>query len=294
MNQCRKPAFPNGKEPRMPQDWDDHEGWNAYHAGVLGGLPAGPPKVMDDISLRFYSFVSGIGRRVWFPGCGLDGGPALYSKLGMDVLATDVAPSAVEYQRALAARPLEEIFDGWEAALQRNAAKPAAGTLEARVHDLRTSPGGEPFDAVINVKAFQGLPPDSMARAAVATFQSLRPAGRAIFDTMNVQGERRSMLEDSLLAAGFYLPNQKTERWYRGQLDATGIAYTMILGRPFVSGASKYPRQGDPTATRESDERLLRSFEAEYDARLADEEAESVARQTDGHTIAAYLVYSTG
>lgn len=278
----------------MPEDWDDHEGWNTYHAAVARGTTGRPSARGDASALRFHSFVSSLGDRVWFPGCGLDAGPALYSKTGMRVLATDFAPSAVEYQRALAARPIGEILDGWEGALERASAKPAAGTLEARVHDQRTPPGGEPFDAVINVKAFQGLSQDSMSRAAAAMFGALRPGGRAIFDTMNVQGARRTMLEDSLAAAGFHLPFHKTERWYRETLEATGIEYLMILGRPFVSGWTKYPRASDPSATKESDEQLLRSFEAEYHARLEAERPESEALQTDGRTIAAYVVYSTG
>ena len=294
MDENRKPNPPIDAEPDMPEDWDDQEGWNAYHAVMARRAAGRPVSRMDASSIRFFSFVSTLGERVWFPGCGLDVGPVLYSTLGMHVLATDLAASAVEYQRALAARPVEEILENGEAILEQCSAKPHAGSLEARVHDQRTPPGGGPFDAVINVRAFQGLSRDSMSRAAAVMFGALRPGGRAIFDTMNVQGARRTMLEASLATAGFYLPCQKTERWYRETLEATGIEYLMILGRPFVSGWTKYPRASDPSATKESDEQLLRSFEAEYHARLEAERPESEALQTDGRTIAAYVVYSTG
>ena len=36
------------------------------------------------------------------------------------------------------------------------------------------------------------------------------------------------------MEAGFFIPYNDTERWYREQLENTGIPYAMIMGRPRV------------------------------------------------------------
>ena len=79
---------------------------------------------------------------------------------------------------------------------------------------------------------------------------------------MNVQGDRRNLIEESLLATGFYIPFQKSERWYRQQLDATGIVYGMVLGRPRIPAHNQYP-PGRFSEFAERDQMILDSFRVE-------------------------------
>ena len=54
------------------------------------------------------------------------------------------------------------------------------------------------FDAVINCRAFQGLSRPAISAAARHYFAALRPGGAGLIDTINVQGRRDDVLEDSL------------------------------------------------------------------------------------------------
>jgi hypothetical protein len=81
-------------------------------------------------------------------------------------------------------------------------------------------------------------------------FNALRPGGAAVIDTINVQGKTlRDGIEDSVLEAGFYLPFSATERWYRDQLESTGIVYGMVLGRPHIPAKGR-TRPGTLQSTR--------------------------------------------
>ena len=132
-----------------------------------------------------------------------------------------------------------------------------------------------------------------MAKAAEHFHAALRPGGACIIDTMNVQGHRRNLIEDRLLAAGFYIPLQKSERWYREQLDATGMVYAMVLGRPHILARDQYP-PGLFKEFAERDQRILDSFRPEYERRLQEDTAEVEATTNDPRTIVAHVVYATG
>jgi hypothetical protein len=96
-----------------------------------------------------------------------------------------------------------------------------------------------------------------------------------------------------LIAAGFYLPFQKLERWYRQQLDGTGIVYGMVLGRPHVPAGDQYPPEHF-TEFAARDQQILDSFRVEYERRLQEESAEVSAMVNDQATTVAHVVYATG
>jgi len=150
------------------------------------------------------------------------------------------------------------------------------------------------FDVVLNCRAFQGLSSQAKRVAAKRFLGALRPGGAAIIDTMNVQGSgARNEIEDSLAEAGFYLPFSATKRWYREQLDGTGISYAMVLGRPRV----QYNRNNsvkNSMAQWERDQTILDSFIEEYKARQTQEEADVKENCDKPETRVAYVVYPTG
>jgi hypothetical protein len=81
-----------------------------------------------------------------------------------------------------------------------------------------------------------------MRSAAERFHGSLCRGGVAVIDTMNVQGDRRTLIEDSLLEAGFFIAFQEAERWYRRRLAETGIPYVEILDRTHAQLNDQYPR----------------------------------------------------
>ena len=101
------------------------------------------------------------------------------------------------------------------------------------------------------------------------------------------------MLEDSLTDAGFFLPFSTTERWYRDQLENTGIVYGMVLGRPAIPDHGQYPAgRFEEHAVR--DRAILASLRGEYEARLAAEKPSVKAVLDRPETIVAHVVYATG
>jgi len=133
-----------------------------------------------------------------------------------------------------------------------------------------------------------------MRAAAGHFYAALRPGGACILDTMNVQdSHRRNLIEDSLIAAGFFVPFQKSERWYRQQLDSTGIVYAMVLGRPHIPARRQYPpeRFGEFA---ERDQKILDSFRGEYERRLQDETAAVNTICSNPTSRVAHVVYATG
>jgi hypothetical protein len=214
---------------RPPENWDDKNGWDRYFEAELSAGRTAP--YADAIVLRFLSFALEKGGRIWFPGCGVDPYPRTYAMRGCNVLATDISSVAVRYHQGLAATFLENEESG---ALQ--------GSFSVVEQDFTHERPDDTFDVVINCRAFQALSSSAMRAAADHFYAALRPGGAAIVDTMNVQGNNRSVIEDHLIAAGFYIPFQRSERWYRSQLDSTGIVYEMVLGRPLIPNRNQYPQ----------------------------------------------------
>jgi hypothetical protein len=284
-------------ETSPPVEWSDIAGWDRYLQAKSSGGPFRLPTVIGAQgweSVRFLSFVRKHGGRVWFPGCGIDPGPRFYAYVGNTVLATDFSPVAVRVQRRFAELAPEIMFGDWSSFVKSNAPFEKCGHFDVAEHDFTTGPPTGVFDVVINCRAFQGLSPSAMSAAARHFFAALRPGGAAFIDTINVQGRaRRDLLEDSLIDTGFFLPFNASERWYRAQLESTGIIYGMVLGRPQIPNRGQYPAEHfDEYAQR--DRKILESFRTEYGARLAAEEPSVKAALNTPEAIVAHVLYATG
>jgi hypothetical protein len=274
-----------------PADWDDHQGWDAYHREEAPPAPTAVPW-RSLTAVRFVGVaLAAPARRVWFPGCGLDLSPHVYARLGCDVLGTDVSATAVAWQEAQRGRRLTDLVEDSEDLQRATGAAPRAGHATFARHDFREALVEQaPFELILNVKAYQGLPDAAMRRAAAVFVAALAPGGQAYFDTVNVQGAERERIESSLEAAGFFIPFRKAERWYRERLDGTGLPYTMLLGRPRVDRHGRFAREARAAHAEET----LGSFTAEYERRAESEQVEVAARAHDGRTKIAVVVYNTG
>jgi len=252
-----------------PTDWSDRGAWDRYFKAELqaGRIPNSAPV------LRFLPFTRKMGGRVWFAGCGLEQDPLIYATRGRTVLATDFSSVAVKFQRVLAEGIQKEGTWG-----------PMRGTFAVAEQDFTEETPETEVDVVINTRAFQGLSAAAMHAAARRFHAALRPGGACIIDTMNVQGALRDRIEDSLIAGGFYLPYRRAQRWYREQLEHSGIVYEMLMGHPRVR----------PSERSEEDQAVLDSFRAEYERRTQEEAAEVQAIAEDKTTVIAQVVYTTG
>lgn len=274
----------------MPEDWSDREGWDRYFTAEIATKRRSVAMAMIS-SLQFAGFALEQGGRVWFSGCGLDEGPPGFAALGATVVATDFSAVAIEWQRARVGEPMSSVY-GWKEFLDESKLTERSGSLTALQQDFTLEAPPGPFDVCINRKAFQGLNAAQMAAAARLCFGALRPGGAAIIDTMNVQGELRNVLEDSLLSAGFFIPFSETDRWFRDRLASTGIVYVMVLGRPLIPHWNQYAQ--DAEASRERDKKILATIDAEYRERLKTEQTRVETRMKEAATRVAHVVYSTG
>lgn len=278
----------------MPTDWDDHHGWENYFVSLSSDERAFKTAItstgsfpVEQLGSLFEDFRHHNWSTIWFPGCGFSPLPRIFASFGFETYATDIAPSAVAYQsrNTSAVQPLiSGLLKGNNDHLN--------GRLTTRVHDFRTPFDDIVVDAILNIKALQGLPEASMRKAAQGHYNALRPGGIALFDTMNVQGERRDQLEDCLVDAGFYVPLHRLNKWYRAALNDTGIPYAFVLGSPIIPQTGQYPHKlGTPEHYR--DREKLRAIAAEYHTRIDtayQEEQESVNEETKR----AQVIYSTG
>ncbi len=270
----------------MPENWNDAQGWEHYYASLYpngayedkrdtGSIPT------RDIPAVVNNLLENGGQSAWLPGCGLSPLPKLLALLGLDVHATDVSPTAVAYQQS--SKNNVTLTDP-----ETQTRRP--GTLTCAVHDFQRPYLGNAFDLIINVKAFQGFPPETMRQVAQVHYDALRPGRHAYFDTMNVQGERRDLLEDSLVDAGFFIGFHDLNRWYRRRLRETGIEHIFILGRPMVPMNDVYSVD---KAKWEQDRNTLWAIAAEYNEKAEQEQAKEQQRLKDTDRIAT-VIYSTG
>lgn len=262
--------------------------WEHYLRQEAPELPA--PRI-DNLGVA--AFVLDAGGRVWFPGCGVDPNGPLFAALGCDVVATDHSPFAIEWQERVSALPPTAIAGEWDGLLARYGLTPRRGRFRAAVEDFLTTHPEGPFDVVVNRRALSPLSPVDQRRAARNFERCTRPGGALIVDTINVQGDARDRLEDSLLEAGYFIPGNEVDRWYRAQLAGTGILYMMILGRPMVPDHGQYPK-AHRDRRRKEDQAILDAFGAEYVARRERVRADVERRLEDGVTKVAHVIYSTG
>ncbi len=272
----------------MPEDWNDHVGWDKYYEFQLARPKRDPwedsvgsisveelPGVAESLKARGW-------RTVWIPGCGLSPLAHLLAHLGMEVFATDASATAIQFQRQRA--------DTFRSLMDGLGPLDAEGSFVAEVHDFRTEFRREAFDLIFNVKAIQAFPLSDVALIARVHALALRKDRIAYFDTINVQGERRDQLEQALEDGGFVVPLFKLNRWYRAALQETGIPHAFVLGQPMIPRVGEYAN-AEPKW--KQDMAKLREISAEYHARL--EPAQEAERLRIGpDTKVAQMIYSTG
>jgi hypothetical protein len=282
-------------EFEIPENWDSSDEWNQYWASQSNIKPVAQSWEFwsEQPEMRLLDFVKGQSqRKIWFAGCGIDIAPILYAYAGCNVLATDISPAAIEILQNINHCKITDLISDFE---EMN----AAGSLNKEevthprlmIHDFREPLSEDDFDVVFNIKAYQGLPPASMRQSATTFYQALKVGGNAVFYTQNIQGERRNKIEDSLIDAGFYIPYNKSERWYRDKLDSTGIVYAMILGRPMPQWGEYGDRKSERAA---QDREILRSFDDEYRQQQENESSEVKEVLESNQAKIARVIYNTG
>jgi hypothetical protein len=193
--------------------------------------------------------------------------------------------------------PPDRLFANWSLVARESEALAGGlegGSFEVAEQDFTAAAPDAEFDIVLNCRAFQGLSRIAKCAAAQRFFGVLRPGGVAVIDTMNLQGsDARNEIEDCLAEAGFYVPFSDVERWYRQQLDGTGISYGMVMGRPRVS-FNRNNSIKNSMAQWERDQSILDSFAEDYKARQ--NEAAPLVKEVCGRaeTVVAYVIYPTG
>jgi SAM-dependent methyltransferase len=272
----------------MPEDWNNRAGWDSYYEYRLlrpmrdawddetGSIRIEQlPELAEDLKSRGWL-------EVWVPGCGLSPLARLLAHLGLQVVATDVSPVAVEFQRSRSG--------DFEHLTARLSPADPVGSFTTKLHDFRTEFQRDAFDLIINVKAFQAFPVSDLRLIASVHAVALRKGRHAYFDTMNVQGERRDQLEQALEDGGFVVPWMALNRWYRQALQETGIPHAFILGQPMIPRTGKYADGGPKW---DKDMARLREISAEYRSRMqAGHEAEQ--QRTGLEAKIAQVIYSTG
>jgi hypothetical protein len=272
----------------MPDDWNDHAGWDTYYESRISrrnrGMPDDDTVVLSSEQLlRLAEELKGKEwRSGWIPGCGLSGLPQSLANLGLEVIATDLSPAAVQFQNEAATKFHQPAATDGQA--------DSAGSLTAEVHDFRTAFRLEAFDIILNVKAFQKFPAQDLLAIARVHAETLRPGRHAYFFTQNVQGELRDELEQALADGGFAVPFLALTQSYRRALRETRIPHVFVLGHPWVTDADGYER-GNPN--RESAVARLKEISAEFHGRMA-AEYEDENRRFGPDAKLAHVIYNTG
>jgi hypothetical protein len=165
-----------------------------------------------------------------------------------------------------------------------------SGRLYCEKHDFRQPYRPASFYAILNFASFQGFSNDTMRAVAEVHYNAIRPGCTAIFDTMNVQGEQRDILESALMEAGFHIPMASFQQRLRRALQATGIPHVFIMGRPMIPPKGAYADDPDKLAR---DTATLHSLLAEFQAGAQSAyEAEQAALTPETRT--ARIMYNTG
>ena len=278
----------------MPDNWDDHDGWETYfsllpsskfwfniattHPGSFSFNHLG--SLMDEMYKRKW-------KTIWFPGCGFSPLPRAFTSFGFTVYATDIAPTAIQYQnnnQSIVKPLLTDI-------IVENIPQ-TQGCLKTQIHDFRTSFKECSVDVIFNIKSIQGLSQPSLISTIQSHFSALRFGGTAFFDTLNVQGKRRDLIEDTLVDAGFYIPLYQLNKWYRKALTDTGIPYVFVLGKPIIPQNKIYPYKYDsPEYNR--DKNILRNITADYLSKV-DIEYKKEEKYLKEERKKAQTIYSTG
>lgn len=273
--------------------WSDTSAWDNIHIeDIRDGEPLkrGLGVSAENLISKAPTLLGNGVRRVWVPGCGTSLLPPLLAHLGFEVIATDISCVAVQYQRTNQGDFRRRWPDLGDPAF--------GGELISEVHDLR-----EPFrqgeiDWIINVKVMQRFPRKEMSIVARSHFDALSGGGEAIFSTMNCQGAERDEIENALAEAGFVVPFFEINREYRRALQATGLPYAFVVGRPVLLRNDECNRfSGEQLADevwRSQGRETLREIARKYETKMNDAApAEQEKANSPGARLAS-IVYNTG
>lgn len=233
-----EPAGPSpgrqGRLPFRPLDRADVEAWNGYLHHVAEQEPADSPEKSAAGSLgleRLAALAQDLRaqswNRVWMPCCALSPVPTTLAREGLDVLATDPASAAIEFQRAQRGRARADADEA------PSASRDVPGARFEQ-HDPRQGPPAIDFDLVLCLewpKLYRG---DDLASVGRSLFASLTAERTAIFDLGPTPTEERQRVETALVEAGFHVPLFELHRWYRSELLASGIPHSLVLDLPTV------------------------------------------------------------
>jgi SAM-dependent methyltransferase len=280
---------------KIPELWSDAAGWDTYYMAHRPNFEKVEKYHLED-DLRFAAMVlEAPHKRVWFPGCGLDLSPWLYANLGCDVVATDISPYAISVQNELlyevpmeALEKLPNVLKEMELPKAETFVHPAMF-----VHDMRKPFSMEKVDVVVNRRAFHGFSWSEKVVVAQEFFNAVFPGGVLVCETLNVQGQDRSEMENALLQAGFFIPGLEAEQWYRQQLDTTGIVYAMVMGNPVIPQWGQYVDKSGKEQEN-VDRATLNSFGEAYIQRRKANAAQDNQTFREGIDKLAYLIYNTG
>jgi len=278
-------------EIEKPVDWNSHEGWEKHFASLYpGGKFVDECFWVGSISLDSIESVSNNLRvnnvqKIWFAGCGISLLPKTLAQRGFEVYATDVSPTAIAFQNSDDER-IQNLIDE-KVKLEIN----KTGSLQAEIQDFRQSYKNEFFDLIINTKALQGFDKNTMAKVARTHYDALKPSYQAIFDTVNVQGERRELLEESLVNAGFIIPFYELNCWYRNKLNETKLPYVFVLGNPIIPWQGIY---ADDKDKREQDMKIIHAITNEFREKQRENLQSEQVKLKNPQAKIASIIYSTG
>jgi SAM-dependent methyltransferase len=277
--------------PQIPEQWDDTQGWEAYYREYCAEERWKNWVTPTELAWVYISQLAEKKyQRIWFPGCGASLAPRLYAALGFEVYASDISPTAVDFQRWLMTQTLSEL--GVSSILaQVTEEELDEEPTEFRVieHDLKKSFDEEPFDAVVNLLSFHGFSKEPLEQISKVHYQALRPGGSAIFVMGNVSRAKREFLERPLVEAGFYMPYYEPEAWFREALQTSQIPHRFISGRAMVRIDAE-PFRSEQAARNKAQE-TLQKLEAEYNAKMRKEDQVIAKKLEDPSCKVAFVVY---
>jgi Methyltransferase domain len=277
-------------ENEKPEDWNNHKGWETYFASLYPkGKFAEECFWIGSISLdRVESFANELkvnkAEKIWFAGCGISLLPKALSQRGFEVYATDISTTAVAFQNSDDEK-IQNLID------EKIALKiEKSGILNVEIHDFQQPYKENFFDLIVNTRAIQGFDKETMGKVAKTHFDALKPSRQAIFDTTNVQGERREILEETLVNAGFLIPFYELNCWYRIKLNETKLPYMFVLGNPMLPAYGVY----SDSEKREKDMKILQEITSEFRAKQQESLKTEQEKLSDPNGKIATIIYSTG
>lgn len=269
---------------RMPLDWDDARGWDDHFKTLIKSEAFAKGFLLQEdllelqlLALRFQPQTT---PRIWVAGCGVSLAPHYLAALGFNVTATDISPTAIATQHTLPQHP---------AVQKMLPATPVAKSPICVVHDFRAGPGAHDVNLVLNRRAFQHLPPDSMSAAAQSHYTALAQGGIALFSTSNMSNRDALNMETALAQAGFQVAGVAALASFRQALEGLDLAddasFVFVPGQPILLSGN----------VSETVQRHIRHLASAFLTRYtAEKAAQQAARRQHKGLRRAQIIYMVG